>query len=147
MGFFGNNKNNVKSLYEDALDLAVIDDEGCIRCYDKIIGINSNEGMAWRGKGLALGRLGMPQEAIDCFDKALEIDPYDDIALRSKGIELEEIRAMDTMTQKSIESFSKTAEKIEVIEKLEPLDVLKMRLAKGEITLEEFNKLKDVVKP
>ena len=101
------------------------------------------EGMAWRGKGLALGRLERPQEAIDCFDKALEIDPYDDIAQRSKDIELEEIKAMDTMTQKSIESFSKTAEKIEVIEKSEPLDVLKMRLARGEITLEEFKEIKE----
>ena len=144
---YSGNYDDVDGLYLEALDLATIDDEECLRCYDEIIGINSGEGMAWRGKGLALGRLGRPQEAIDCFDKALEIDPYDDIALRSKGIELEEIRAMDTMTQKSIESFSKTAEKIEVIEKLEPLDVLKMRLARGEITLEEFNKLKDVVKP
>ena len=32
-------------------------------------------------------------------------------------------------------------------EENEPLRLLKIRLAKGEITLEEFNKLKDVVKP
>ena len=105
MGFFGNNKNNVKSLYEDALDLAVIDDEGCIRCYDKIIGINSNEGMAWRGKGLALGRLGMPQEAIDCFDKALEIDPYDDLAQRSKEEVDKVIKVMDTTHFEDIPSL------------------------------------------
>ena len=30
----------------------------------------------------------------------------------------------------------------EEIEKIEPLDVLKMRLAQGEISLEEFNKIK-----
>jgi len=30
-----------------------------------------------------------------------------------------------------------------MIEKSEPLDVLKMRLAKGEITLEEFNEIKE----
>ena len=104
MGFFGNNEDDVNSLYEDALDLATIDDEECIRCYDEIIGINSGEGMAWRGKGLALGRLGRPQEAIDCFDKALEIDPYDDISQRSKDIELEEIKAIDTMTHSPDES-------------------------------------------
>jgi tetratricopeptide (TPR) repeat protein len=140
---YSGNYDDVDGLYEEALDLATIDDEKCVRCYDEIIGINSGEGMAWRGKGLALGRLERPQEAIDCFDKALEIDPYDDIALRSKDIELEEIKAINTMTQKSIESFSKTAEKIEVIEKSEPLDVLKMRLAKGEITLEEFKEIKE----
>jgi tetratricopeptide (TPR) repeat protein len=96
MGFFG--KNNVNSLYEEALDLATTDDEECIRCYDKIIKINSNEGMAWRGKGLALGRLGRPQAAIECYDEALKIDPYDDIAQRSKDIEIEEFKAIDTMT-------------------------------------------------
>ena len=92
------NYDDVNGLYEEALDLATIDDEECVRCYDEIIGINSGEGMAWRGKGLALGRLERPQEAIDCFDKALEIDPYDDIAQRSKDIELEEIKAIDAMT-------------------------------------------------
>jgi tetratricopeptide (TPR) repeat protein len=96
MGFFG--KNNVNNLYEEALDLATTNDEECIRCYDKIIKINSNEGMAWRGKGLALGRLERPQEAIDCFDKALEIDPYDDLSQRSKDIQLEEIKAIDPIT-------------------------------------------------
>ena len=30
-----------------------------------------------------------------------------------------------------------------MIEKSEPLDVLKMRLAKGEISLEEFNEIKE----
>ena len=89
---YSGNYDDVNGLYEEALDLATIDDEECLRCYDKIIGINSGEGMAWRGKGLALGRLERPQEAIDCFDRALEIDPYDDIAQRSKNIELEEIK-------------------------------------------------------
>ena len=73
MGLFGN--DNTDELYEEALDLAKIDDEECIRCYDKILEIDSNENMAWRGKGLALGRLERSQEAIFCFNKALEIDP------------------------------------------------------------------------
>jgi tetratricopeptide (TPR) repeat protein len=101
---YSGNYDDVNGLYEEALDLATIDDEECIRCYDAIIGINSGEGMAWRGKGLALGRLGRPQEAISCFDRALEIDPYDDIAQRSKDIELEEIKAMDTRTHSPDES-------------------------------------------
>ena len=97
MGFFG--KNNVNNLYEEALDLATSDDEECIRCYDKIIKINSNEGMAWRGKGLALGRLGRPQAAIECYDEALKIDPYDDNANTIKENEIEELKAIDTMSQ------------------------------------------------
>ena len=101
---YSGNYDDVNGLYEEALDLATIDDEECIRCYDTIIGINSGEGMAWRGKGLALGRLERPQEAISCFDRALEIDPYDDIAQRSKNIELEEIKAMDAMTHSSDKS-------------------------------------------
>ena len=87
MELFSN--NNTDELYEEALGLARIDDEECIRCYDKILEIDSNENMAWRGKGLALGRLERSQEAIFCFNKALEIDPSDDIAQRGKDIELE----------------------------------------------------------
>ena len=34
------NYDDVNGLYEEALDLATIDDEECIRCYDEIIGIN-----------------------------------------------------------------------------------------------------------
>ena len=81
---YSGNYDDVNGLYEEALDLATIDDEECIRCYDEIIGINSGEGMAWRGKGLALGRLGRPQEAIQCYDKALEINPENDHALTMK---------------------------------------------------------------
>ena len=94
MGLFS--KGNTDELYEEALDLARIDDEECIRCYDKILEIDSNENMAWRGKGLALGRLERSQEAIICFNKALEIDPYDDIAQRSKNIELEALADLET---------------------------------------------------
>ena len=49
---YSGNYDDVDGLYEEALDLANIDDEECIRCYDEIIGINSGEGMAWRGKVL-----------------------------------------------------------------------------------------------
>ena len=97
MGLFGN--DNTDELYEEALDLAKIDDEECIRCYDKILEIDSNENMAWRGKGLALGRLERSQEAIICFNKALEIDPDDDIAQRSKDIELEALADLETSSE------------------------------------------------
>jgi tetratricopeptide (TPR) repeat protein len=97
MGLFSN--NNTDELYEEALGLARIDDEECIRCYDKILEIDSNENMAWRGKGLALGRLERSQEAIICFNKALEIDPDDDIAQRSKDIELEALADLETSSE------------------------------------------------
>ncbi len=38
---YSGNYDDVNGLYEEALDLATIDDEECLRCYDKIIGINS----------------------------------------------------------------------------------------------------------
>ena len=41
------------------------------------------------------------------------------------------------------DSSLKNNMEFEEIEEIEPLDVLKMRLAKGEITLEEFNKIKE----
>jgi tetratricopeptide (TPR) repeat protein len=97
MGLFSN--NNTDELYEEALGLARIDDEECIRCYDKILEIDSNENMAWRGKGLALGRLERSQEAIICFNKALGIDPDDDIAQRSKDIELEALADLETSSE------------------------------------------------
>jgi hypothetical protein len=40
------------------------------------------------------------------------------------------------------DSSLKNNVEFEEIEKIEPLDVLKMRLAQGEISLEEFNKIK-----
>ena len=94
MGLFGN--DNTDELYEEALDLAKIDDEECIRCYDKILEIDSNENMAWRGKGLALGRLERSQEAIICFNKALEIDPNDHIAQGSRNLELKALSDLET---------------------------------------------------
>ena len=77
-------------------------------------------------------------ESILCYEKGLEInsDPED----ISDWVGLDAVKA-----KLSEDSSSKTAEKVEVIEKSEPLDVLKMRLAKGEITLEEFNKIKDIL--
>ena len=94
MELFSN--NNTDELYDEAQDLATKDDEECIRCYDKILEIDSNENMAWRGKGLALGRLQRSQEAIICFNKALEIDPNDHIAQGSRNLALEALSDLET---------------------------------------------------
>ena len=138
MGLFS--KGNTDELYEEALDLARIDDEECIRCYDKILEIDSNENMAWRGKGLALGRLERSQEAIVCFNKALEIDPYDDIAQRSKDIELEALADLETSSKyhddiknNSIINIKKNNEF-----NLEFIELKKQSIESTKILLEEF---------
>jgi len=135
MGLFSN--DNTDKLYEEALDLATVDDEECVRCYDKILEINPNEGMAWRGKALALGRLGQCQNAITCFDEALKIDPYDDVAQRGKDIELEELAEYDDNIKNNSDYETTTEEN--------PLDILKVRFAKGEITKEEFQEMKELL--
>jgi len=138
--------------------------------HTKLLKITPLDDFIWTGKGLALSHLSKYDEAIFCYDKALKIKPDNDeywfnkgealhklskysesILCYEKGLEInsdpEDISdwvGLDAVKAKlSEDSSSKTAEKVEVIEKSEPLDVLKMRLAKGEITLEEFNKIKE----
>jgi tetratricopeptide (TPR) repeat protein len=83
MGLFG--KDKITKLYDKAFDLADKNNhEECIKYYNKIIEINSNEFKAWRGKGLAFSALEKEDEAIICFDKALEINPNDDLTQKFK---------------------------------------------------------------
>ena len=85
-------------------------------------------------KGECLDKLSKYPESISYYERALEKDP------NNEKIQ----KALDSVKAKlSKVSPSKSTEKIEIIEKSEPLDVLKIRLAKGEITLEEFNEIKE----
>ena len=138
MGLFS--KGNTDELYEEALDLARIDDEECIRCYDKILEIDSNENMAWRGKGLALGRLERSQEAIICFNKALEIDPYDDIAQRSKDIELEALADLEISSKYSDDVKNNVATQIKEKNKFE-LEFIELKKESIESTKILMNEL------
>ena len=138
MGLFSN--DNTDELYEEALDLATIDDEECIRCYDKILEIDSNENMAWRGKGLALGRLERSQEAIICFNKALEIDPYDDIAQRSKDIELEALADLEISSKYSDDVKNNVATQIKEKNKFE-LEFIELKKESIESTKILMNEL------
>ena len=138
MGLFS--KDNTDELYEEALDLARIDDEECIRCYDKILEIDSNENMAWRGKGLALGRLERSQEAIICFNKALEIDPYDDIAQRSKDIELEALADLEISSKYSDDVKNNVATQIKEKNKFE-LEFIELKKESIESTKILMNEL------
>jgi hypothetical protein len=86
-----------------------------------------------RIKSTLLSKLEKHEDALVTITEALKIDPNNKIIQKN----------LDSVKAKVSKDFSsKTADKMEVSEKLEPLDVLKMRLAKGEITLEEFNKIK-----
>jgi tetratricopeptide (TPR) repeat protein len=115
-----------------------------IFCYDKVLEINPDDAENWFSKGEALEKLSKYSESISCYEKGFEINPEDpDISDWSSG-DGTAMQSLDAVKAKlSNDSSSETAEKIEVIEKSEPLDVLKMRLAKGEITLEEFNEIKE----
>ena len=108
--------------------------EEAIICYDKALEKDPDKSMYLSNKGECLDKLSKYPESISYYERALEKDPSN-----------EEIQKdLDSVKAKlSKDSPSKTVERLEVIEKSEPLDVLKMRLAKGEITLEEFNKIKE----
>jgi len=193
MGLFG--KDKITKLYDKAFDLADKNNhEECIKYYNKIIEINSNEFKAWRGKGLAFSALEKEDEAIICFDKALEINPNDHEALKGKqsmtenklriirdlGIEGQELYGLKKY-EEAMQCFKKVLkmdakleikledEQIDAFEGMiklclsklnksqnektpqpqisssddDPLKILKTRLAKGEITLKEFNEIKE----
>ena len=83
MGLF--RKNKTSKLYDKAMEFEKSGNiEQAMKCYDEIIEINSNESMAWRGKGLILNVQEKFDEAIICFDKALEIEPNDKLTLEGK---------------------------------------------------------------
>ena len=92
-------KLSVEQLYQIASDCANEDDGGCIYCYDQILEIDPREILAWRGKGLALGRLGRSQEAIACFDQVLRVDPHDKIAQAGVALEIENMEFRRTMKE------------------------------------------------
>ena len=108
--------------------------EEAIFCYDKALELDPDKSIHLSNKGECLDKLSKYPESISCYERALEKDPNNEKIQK----DLESVKA-----KLSKDSPSKTVEKVEVIEKNEPLDVLKMRLAKGEITLEEFNKIKE----
>ena len=161
--------NNVDSLVKKSALLFKLEKyEEALVTITEALKIEPNNQRFWNTKGNCLFNSSKYEEAIICFDKALEIDPGKSMYLSNKGECLDKLskypesisyyekalendpnnekvqKNLDVVKAKlSKDSSSKTVEKLEVIEKSEPLDVLKMRLAKGEITLEEFNKIKE----
>jgi tetratricopeptide (TPR) repeat protein len=113
-------------------------------CFDKAIEINPDEALTWFNKGETLDKLSKYSESIFCYEQGFKINPEDPDISDWSSCDGTAIQSLDSVKVKLLKEFSsKTAEKIETIEKLEPLDVLKIRLAKGKITLEEFNKNKE----
>jgi tetratricopeptide (TPR) repeat protein len=59
--------------------------ELALSLYDRALQQDGRYTWAWRGRGLALKRLGRPDEAIECFAKAVEIDPGNAMTLVDWG--------------------------------------------------------------
>ena len=61
-----------------------------LACYDKLLGLNSEDASAWFNKGITLAKLGVDAQALDCHDRACELDPSLEIPLadpRAQAIE------------------------------------------------------------
>ena len=111
--------------------------DDAIRWYFKGMKKDPSESVFLVGIAECFDKLSKYDESISYYEKALEKDPSN-----------EEIQKdLDSVKAKlSKDSPSKTVEKIEIIKKNEPSDpviILKVRLAKGEITLEEYRKIKE----
>jgi len=89
-------------------------------------------------EGQELKRLKKYDEAIQCFKKAVKMDCMD----------AEQKDAFENMIKLCLSKLNKSQdekipEPVESSSDNDPLKILKMRLAKGEITLEEFNEIKE----
>ena len=47
------------------------DNAGALKAFDEAINLKPKNSVAWRGRGIALLRLGRFQEALDAFDRAI----------------------------------------------------------------------------
>ena len=109
--------------------------EESIVCCDKVIQMNPEDFVGWANKGECLDKLSKYPESISCYEKALEKDPNNETWQNS----------LDSVKAKLSDDFSSKTGfgLIEKNEPSEPITILKVRLAKGEITLEEYSKIKE----
>jgi len=113
------------------------DTENAMKCFDRVLEIDPNDAEAWLKKGALYVKQGDAQNAIECFDRVLEIDPNNKDAKEFKKIAIEESSIKD-IEESSVNKTTKITED-------NPMKILKMRLAKGEITEEEFTRLKSLL--
>ncbi|MBZ0284363.1 MAG: tetratricopeptide repeat protein [Anaerolineae bacterium] len=66
-----------------------------LAAYDRAIGLQNDNALAWARKGRALRLLARYEDALTCYDKALEIYPHYAFAWRGKGLVLERIGRME----------------------------------------------------
>ena len=109
--------------------------EESIVCCDKVIQMNPEDFVGWANKGECLDKLAKYPESISCYEKALEKDPNNETWQNS----------LDSVKAKLSNDFSSKTGfgLIEKNELSDPVIILKVRLAKGEITLEEYRKIKE----
>ena len=109
--------------------------EESIVCCDKVIQMNPEDFVGWANKGECLDKLAKYPESISCYEKALEKDPNNETWQNS----------LDSVKAKLSNDFSSKTGfgLIEKNEPSEPITILKVRLAKGEITIEEYRKIKE----
>jgi tetratricopeptide (TPR) repeat protein len=140
--------------------------EESIKQFDEAIRINSTFSVIWYHKGKSFYYLKKYKKAIECFNQAIRINPKNSDAWYLKAMSfynLEEneefmrcskkLQSIDSdidpdyedQIQKKIGEIKLKSPQVKENEKLKPLNVLKMRLAKGEISLDEFNELKDIL--
>ena len=63
-----------------------------VECYDLALKFKPDDYDSLKGKGVALGSLGMYKEAIESLDQVLKIKPDDDQCLKYKDNVLEKMR-------------------------------------------------------
>lgn len=59
-----------------------------INCLDQVLALDTNNHVAWAGKGEALRLIDRPLAALGCFDEALRIHPKNPFSLRGKAAAL-----------------------------------------------------------
>lgn len=143
---------------------------------NKALILNPNDAIAWNNKGSALDSLGQYLEAIRAFDRTIELDPNYATGWNNKGWALynlgqyqESIRALDKalllnpefeeskrLKQKIIDENNENKHNFSNVGKKQytnpdyqgqdPIQILKTRLARGEISKEEFLDMRRLLK-
>ena len=82
-----------------------------LKVFEEITELYPNNGLMWRKRGAALGKLGKFNEALDAFSKAIELDPKDIIAWHNK------VLALTNLGRKEEAKEAEAAEKRAKLEK------------------------------
>jgi tetratricopeptide (TPR) repeat protein len=140
--------------------------EESIKQFDEALGIDSTSHVVWYHKGKSFYFLKKYKISIECFNEAIKREPKHSDSWYWKAMSFYELEENEEFMRcsKKLQDFDSDIDpnyedKIQKImgeikskssqakesEKVKPLNVLKMRLAKGEISLDEFNELKDIL--